>query len=55
MWITSLLLVALMLVPRCLAATGSRLRENLPMALFGWGNKDMVSWKKGPVELKIEI
>ena len=34
-------LVALMVVPRCLATTGTRLREGIPMALFGWSDRSV--------------
>jgi hypothetical protein len=39
-------LAALLAVPRCLATLRNRLREGMPPALFGWGNFEVVAWKR---------
>jgi serine/threonine protein kinase len=39
-------LAALLVAPRFLAARRDRLREKMPLALFGWGNFELNSWKR---------
>jgi hypothetical protein len=42
-------LAALLVIPRCLATPGRRLREGIPRALFGQGIQQVVLWSSGPV------
>jgi hypothetical protein len=39
-------LAALLALPRCLAAERKRLREGMPLALFGWSNVFLDAWNR---------
>jgi hypothetical protein len=45
-WMDVALAVLLLVVPRWLTVSGSRLRERLPQALFGWDKTELVSWRR---------